>query len=139
MGILLHYDRIDLSEGIDVDKSNKIEECKICHHSLFNYDFKYQDYVCNGCHIWWCSDIAIIIGKNFDYPYIIYNSISDAIHLLENSVLETNTKKRIYNHYFYKLVKAKKLETENILINEISYKDLTIYFTSYVYKKLIKA
>ena len=64
--------------------------------------------------------------------------MSDVIHLLENSVLETNIKNRIYNHYFYKLVKAKNLETDNILINEKNYKDLTIYFTSYVHKKSIK-
>ena len=139
MGLLLHYDRIDLSEGIDVNKSNNSKECIICQRSLFNYWFKFQDYVCNGCHIWWCSDIAIITVKNFDYPYIFYNtSMSDVIHLLENSVLETNIKNRIYNHYFYKLVKAKNLETDNILINEKNYKDLTIYFTSYVHKKSIK-
>ena len=29
---MLHYDRIDLGEGIDAAKSNNIKECIICHY-----------------------------------------------------------------------------------------------------------
>ena len=29
---MLKYDRIDISEGIDVDKTNKSKECKLCHY-----------------------------------------------------------------------------------------------------------
>ena len=38
----------------------------------------------------------------------------------------------IYNYYFDNLVKAKKIETNNILIDEKNYKNLVIYFTRYV-------
>ena len=34
-----------------------------------------------------------------------------------------NIKNRVYNYYFNNLVKAKKLETQNILIDEKTYKD----------------
>ena len=47
---MLHYDTIDISEGIDPTKSNKSRECMICHYCFFNDGFKLQDYVCNGCH-----------------------------------------------------------------------------------------
>ena len=47
---MLCYDRIDLSEGIDVAKSNDSKECFICHYWFFNHGFKFQDFVCNGCH-----------------------------------------------------------------------------------------
>ena len=47
---MLRYDRIDISEGIDPTKSNKGRECMICYYWLFNYGFKFQDYVCNDCH-----------------------------------------------------------------------------------------
>ena len=47
---MLHYDRIDVSKGIDPTKSNKSRECMICHYFFFNHGFKFQDYVCNGCH-----------------------------------------------------------------------------------------
>ena len=30
--LMLYYDRIDLSEGIDVAKSNNSKECIICHY-----------------------------------------------------------------------------------------------------------
>ena len=87
------YDRIDLSEGIDVAKSNS-KECMIYLYWFFNHGFKFQDCVCNGCHdltmlFLDLSDIAIITVKNVDYCYIIHDiSKSDAIHLLETSVLD---------------------------------------------------
>ena len=40
---MLHYDRIDLSEGIEtvVAKSNNSKECMVCHYGFFfNYGFK---------------------------------------------------------------------------------------------------
>ena len=48
---MLQYERIDISEGIDFDKSNRSVECMICHYWHFkDIGFKYQLYVCNGCH-----------------------------------------------------------------------------------------
>ena len=29
---MLEYDRIDISEGSDIDKTNKSKECDICHY-----------------------------------------------------------------------------------------------------------
>ena len=53
-------------------------------------------------------------------------------------IQEINIKNRVYNYHFDNLVKTKKLETKNILINEKNYKHLTIYFTRYVHSKSIK-
>ena len=47
---MLHYNIINISEEIDPAKSNDSKECMICHYFLFNHRFKFQDYVCNGCH-----------------------------------------------------------------------------------------
>ena len=47
---MLYDDRIDISEVIDLDKSNNSKLCMICHYWFFNHGFKYQDSVCNGCH-----------------------------------------------------------------------------------------
>ena len=46
---MLYYDQIDISEGTDLAKSNNSKECMICHYWFFNYGFKFQDSVCNGC------------------------------------------------------------------------------------------
>ena len=53
-------------------------------------------------------------------------------------IQEININNRVYNYYFDNLVKAKMLETENILINEKNYKDLVIYFTTYYHSEFIK-
>ena len=48
---MLEYDRIDISEGIDVDKTNKWKECKICHYWYFlDKSFGYGPYLCDGCY-----------------------------------------------------------------------------------------
>ena len=91
---MLYYDRINISAGIDLAKSNNSKECMICHYWFFNYGFKFQDSVHNGCHDLTVlsnniNDIAIITIKNVDYRCIIHKiSKSEAINLLENAVLE---------------------------------------------------
>ena len=88
---MLYY---DISEGSDLAKNKKSQECMICHFWFFNHGFKFQDSVYNNCHIFIMliikiSDIAIITTKNVDYRCNIHNiSKSEAINLLENSVLE---------------------------------------------------
>ena len=68
----------------------------IWHYFYFNHGFKFQDYVCNGCHdltmlSLTISDIAIITVKNIDYRCTIYNiSNSETINLSKNSVLENH-------------------------------------------------
>ena len=74
----MYDDRIGISEGIDLTKS---QDCMICHYWFSNHGFKFQDSVCNGCHVLAMlsvdiSDIAIITTKNIDYRCIIHNSKS---------------------------------------------------------------
>ena len=76
--LMLYYDRIDISQGTDLAKINNRKECMMCHYCFVNHGFKFQDYVCNGCHdlSMLClniSHIAIITVKNVDYRYIMYN------------------------------------------------------------------
>ena len=48
---MLYFDRIDVSEGIDVNKTSASKECDICHYWYFvNYSFKFQTNVCNRFH-----------------------------------------------------------------------------------------
>ena len=48
---MLQYERIDVSEGTDINKSNNSKECMICHYWYFkDIGFKYEPYVWNGCH-----------------------------------------------------------------------------------------
>ena len=48
---MLYFDRIDVSEGTDVNKTSGSKVCDICHYWCFlNYSFKFQSDVCNRCH-----------------------------------------------------------------------------------------
>ena len=60
---MLHYDRIAIIEGIDLDKSNNSKECMICCYWFFNYRFNVQDYVCNGYHDLTMLSVNISISK----------------------------------------------------------------------------
>ena len=48
---MLEYGRIDISEGIDVNKTNLSKECDIYHYWYFkDIGFKYEPYLCNDCY-----------------------------------------------------------------------------------------
>ena len=92
---MLQYERIDISEGIDFDKSNKAVECMICHDRHFkDIGFKHQPYVCNGCHdfsliVQNLDDFVILKIKKVDYRcYLVGINKNDPISLLNNSVLD---------------------------------------------------
>ena len=74
---MLYYDRIEVSERIDVNKTRALKEYNICHYLYFlNYNFTFQPNVCNRCHDLLMmsislSDIDILNIKGSDYYYII--------------------------------------------------------------------
>ena len=40
---MLEYDKSDISEGINVDNTNKLKECILCHYWYFlNKNFSYR-------------------------------------------------------------------------------------------------
>ena len=46
---MLKYDKIDITEGIDVDKTNKLRECMFCHYWYYlNKNFSYGPFTCGG-------------------------------------------------------------------------------------------
>ena len=67
----------------------------ICHYCYFkDIDFKYQPYVCNGCHdfsmiVQNLDDLVILRVKGVNYRCcVVITSKKDAIRLLNNSVLD---------------------------------------------------
>ena len=47
---MLKYEKIDVSEGIDVNKRSALWECELCSHWFFkDFGFKFEEYVCNRC------------------------------------------------------------------------------------------
>ena len=74
---MLYFERIDVSEGIDVNKTSESKECDICHYWYFlNKQFRFQPNVWNGCHDLLMtsmnlSNIVILNIKGADYCCII--------------------------------------------------------------------
>ena len=91
---MLYYDRIDVSEGIDVNKTSASKECDFCHCWYFlNYSFKFQPNVCNRCHDLLMmyinlGDIDISNIKGSDYRCIIsFISKNEVINIKQNADL----------------------------------------------------
>ena len=91
---MLEYNRIDISEGIDINKANASKECKICHYWYFkDIGFKYEPYLCNGCHglmqkaiIF--NDVATVYVKgSAQRIHFWYMTKDDAIIIMNNSNL----------------------------------------------------
>ena len=88
---MIYYDRIDVSGGIDVNKTSAPKECDVCHYWYFlNCSFKFQPNDCSRCHILLMmsinvNDVAILNIKSSDYCCI--NSLiskNEVINLLQN-------------------------------------------------------
>ena len=87
--------KYDISEGIDINKTNASNECDICHYWYFlNKNFSYEPYLCNGCHDLMqkamnFNDVSIVSIKGNDYRiHFWYMSKNDAINIMKSSNLK---------------------------------------------------
>ena len=92
---MVYYDRIDVSEGININKTSASKECDVCHYWYsLNCCFTFQPNVCNNYHDSLMmsvnlSDITILNIKSSDYCCIIsLSSKNEAIKLLQKSWLD---------------------------------------------------
>ena len=91
---MLEYDIIDISEGVDVNETSLSKECHICHCSYFkNIGFKYEPYLCNGCHNLMqkaisFNNVAVAYVKGSAYKINFwYMSQNDEINIMNDSNL----------------------------------------------------
>ena len=48
---MLRYQKIDVLEGIDVNRTSASKECKLCHYCFFkDVGFQFEEHVCNKSH-----------------------------------------------------------------------------------------
>ena len=66
---MLQYQKINVSEGIDVNKTSASKECELYHYWFFkDIGFKFEEHVCNKCHdlltiAYSLKDIVILNAK----------------------------------------------------------------------------
>ena len=90
---MIWYQKIDISKGIDVNKTSAWKECEVCHYWIFkDIGFKFQEHVCNKCHdllaiAYSLKDIAILNAKGATFRCILISiSKNEGLRRLNNSV-----------------------------------------------------
>ena len=92
---MLEYDKIDISEGIDIKKCKETSrECSLCKFYYFlDKSFSYGPYLCNGSHDMSLKAISMqnlcIINHNGIYYRVNFAFISkkDAFNLVKNAAI----------------------------------------------------
>ena len=90
---MLRYQKIDVSEGIDVNKTSASKECDLYHYFFFkDIGFKFEEHGCNKCHdlltiAYSLKDIAILHAKGAIFRCILMGiSKNEELKRLNNSV-----------------------------------------------------
>ena len=91
---MIEYDRNDLDEGIDINKTSNSRECSLCKFYYFlNKNFNYKRHICDGCHdtslkAISMQNIAIIYHNGHTYRVnFAFISRNDALNLMKNSII----------------------------------------------------
>ena len=90
---MLRYQEIDVSKGIDINKTSSLKQCVLCHYWFFkDVGFKFEEHVCNKCHdlltiAYSLKDIAILNAKGATFRCILMDiSKNEGLKRLNNSV-----------------------------------------------------
>ena len=90
---MLQYQKIDISEGIDINKTSASKEFELCHYQFFkDIGFKFEEHVCNKCHnlltmAYSLKNIAILNAKGATFRCILMGiSKNEGLKRLNNSV-----------------------------------------------------
>ena len=79
---MLEYDRIDISEGIDINKCEETSHrCNLCKFYYFlDKNFSYGPFLCNGCYDMSLKAVSmqnlIIINHNGNHYHVNFSFIS---------------------------------------------------------------
>ena len=90
---MLQYQKIDVSEGIDLNKTSASKECELCHYWFFkDVGFKFEEHICNRCHdlltmAHSLKNIAMLSAKWVTFRCILMNiSKNEGLKRLNNPV-----------------------------------------------------
>ena len=93
---MLEYDRIDISEGINVNKCEEISRrCGLCnfYHFFLDKNFSYGPFLCSGCYDMSLKAVNMqnlaIINHNGNHYCVNFAFISkkDAHNLIKNATI----------------------------------------------------
>ena len=85
---ILEYDRIDISEGTDINKCEETSRrCGLCNFYYFlDKNFSYGPYLCNGCYDMSLKAVSMqnltIINHNGNHYRVNFAFISKKMHII---------------------------------------------------------
>ena len=92
---MLQHQNINVSGGIDINKTSASKECILCHYCYFkDVGFKFEPRICNKSHnllmtAYELKSIATLNVKGIDFRCILRGiSRDEVVNRLNNSVLE---------------------------------------------------
>ena len=90
---MLQYQKIDVSEGIYINKTSASKECELFHYWYFkDIGFKFEEHVCNKCHnlltiAYSLKNIAMLNSKGTTFRCILMGiSKNECLKRLNNFV-----------------------------------------------------
>ena len=92
---MFQYEKLNVSEGIDINKAPSSKECILCHYWYFkDVGFKFELHVCNKCHdvlmtAYELKNIEMLSVKGVDFRCILWGiNRNEAVNRLNSSLLE---------------------------------------------------
>ena len=90
---MLKYEKFDISEGIDVNKTSASKESELCHYWFFkDIEYKFEEHICNRCHdlltmAYSLKNIAILSSEGATFRCVLMGvSKNEGLKWLNNSV-----------------------------------------------------
>ena len=81
---MVYFDRIDVFEEMDINKTNDLRGCIVCCHYnyFFSVNFKFLAKLCYDCHdlmqqAMGCFEVAIFLQKKNDNRIYFWNKSQD--------------------------------------------------------------
>ena len=89
---MLKYDKIDITEGTDLNKSNKSKECVFCHYWYYlNKNFSYGPFTCDSCYN--------IVQKSIDFKDIAIIYVEETADRVYFEDISKHKAKKLMNKF----------------------------------------
>ena len=129
---MIQLDRIEDSQGIDLNRTDKSKECKICYYNYFKNGFKSDSKVCNDGD-WGIKSVgnfAIMHVNGFGYRFLMFDMTKeDVIEFIKD--IEPNDEFETIN------VNKSSLSRKCMICHYWCFKNLDFYFKPNIFNKCL--
>ena len=83
---IIQLHKIEDSKRIDLNKTDKSKECKVCHYNYFRNGFKSDSKICNDCYwgIKSFANFAIITANGVGYRFFMFDMTGVVIEFIKD-------------------------------------------------------